>query len=76
MQADVGRTVGKGGVEHRLGDKSCLVGGHVATGAERSEVDLVSQRLSGFDGRCDVRAGLPFDERFYGELQQQHASAL
>jgi hypothetical protein len=28
------------------------------------------------DGRNDVRARLTFDERFYGELEQQHANEL
>ena len=53
-----------------------LVGGHAAAGTERSEVDLVAERLRGLDGRHDVRARLAFDERFDGELEQQHATEL
>ena len=63
-------------VENSPGDLAGVGNRHAARGAERTEVDLVPEGLGGFDGRCDMGAGMAFDERFDGELQQQHATEL
>ena len=63
-------------VENSPGDLAGVGNRHAARGAERTEVDLVPECLRSLDGRCDMGAGMAFDERFDGELQQQHAIEL
>ena len=72
----MGGAVGERCVEHGFGHLTGLRRGHAATRTEWTEVDLEAQRLGRFDRRYHVGAGLALDERFDGELQQQHACEL
>ena len=51
-------------------------GRHLAAGAERAELYLETQCLGGLDGHHHVWPRVALDERFDGELEQQHADAL
>jgi len=70
------RAVGERRLDDGLGDVAGSFGGHLAAGPERTELDLESERLSSLDGQHHVWPRFAFDERFDGELEQQHAVAL
>ena len=76
MQADVRGAIGKRCVDHGPGNLTGLRCRHSAAGTEWSEVDLVAECLGGFDGGNDMTTWFALDERFDGELEQQHATEL
>ena len=68
--------MGERGVEHYSGNLAGVSDRHVATGTERAEVDVVAEGFGRLDRRGDMRPGMAFDERFDGELEQQHDTEL
>ena len=68
--------MGERSIEHGAGDLTRMRYRHAAAGTEGAEVDLVTECFGCLDGRGHVGAGMAFDERFDGELQQQHAIEL
>ncbi len=76
MQADVRRAVCECCLNDSFDDLAGVCRRHAAAGSERPEVDFEAECLGGRDGGDDVRTWFALDERFDGELEQQHADAL